>query len=73
MICNVYGLIIGILFGILMTTIIKEEPRVIVKYPTPDNKKITYVDKTGNCYQYQPNKINCPNDTSLIHKIPVNN
>lgn len=73
MICNLYGFIIGLLFGICLMTILSDEPTVVIKYPTPFNtKNITYVDKTGNCYQYRANNVVCPTDNSLIHKLPVN-
>ncbi len=71
---NFYGLIIGFLFGICLMTIIKEDPEVVIKYPTPFNtKNVSYIDKSGNCYQYKANEINCPNDKSKIHTLPITN
>ena len=72
MFCDLYGLSIGFLIGICLMTIITEEPEVVIKYPTPYNSKnLTYVDKTGNCYQYTANKMVCPSDNSIIKEIPV--
>jgi len=69
-----YGLLIGFLVGVCLMTIISEEPEIVVKYPTPYNtKNITYVDNTGNCYQYKANKIVCPTDNKVIKELPVNN
>ena len=69
---NFYGILIGFLVGICLMTIIKEEPEIVVKYPTPYNtKNITYVDKVGNCYQYKENQIVCPTDNKVIKELPV--
>ena len=61
--------VFGFLIGIILVTLIAEQPIIVVKYPTPYNtKKITYVDHVGNCYQYQANKVVCPVDNKLIHE-----
>jgi len=70
--CNFYGLLIGFLSGVCLMIIITEEPEIVVKYPTPYNtKNITYVDKAGNCYQYDANKIVCPTDNKVIKTLPI--
>jgi hypothetical protein len=71
--CDFLGLFIGFLVGVCLMTIISEEPEVVVKYPTPYNTKaITYVDDTGNCYQYKANKMVCPTNNEVIKELPVN-
>lgn len=70
--CDIYSLVFGFLIGLLLMSVVKEEPTVVVKYPTPFNTTgITYVDNAGQCYQYQANKLVCPVDNSLVEKIPV--
>ena len=74
MICDIYGLLIGFLIGISIMTLITDKPEIVVKYPTPYNtKNITYVDNTGNCYQYKANEIVCPIDNTIIKDLPINN
>lgn len=69
---NFYGILMGFLVGICLMTVVKEEPEIVVKYPTPYNtKNITYVDNVGNCYQYKANKIVCPTDNKVIKELPV--
>jgi hypothetical protein len=70
---NFYSLFIGFLVGALVMTTVADKPEVVIKHPTPYNtSKITYVDKTGTCYQYKADKIICPTDNSEISEIPVN-
>ena len=46
-------------------------PKVVYKYPTPDNKdKIIFKDKSS-CYKYETTQVTCPKDMDLIHNIPV--
>ena len=69
---NIYSLLTGFLLGLLLMSVVKEEPTVVIKYPTPYNTTgITYVDKAGQCYQYQSDKVVCPVDNSVIEEIPV--
>ena len=69
---DLYGFLIGFLIGVCLMTIISEEPKIVVKYPTPYNtKNITYVDDSGNCYQYNANKIVCPTNNEVIKEFPI--
>lgn len=58
-----------IAFGIgLFITYITTPPRkVVIKWPTPENAgKIIYKDQTENCYKYEANEVQCPDDKSKI-------
>ena len=72
--CNIYGLLLGFLVGVCITTIISEEPNIVIKYPTPHNiKETTYINEAGNCYKYEANKIKCPKDKRKINDLPIQN
>ena len=44
------------------------------KYPTPENANSTiYKDKSDNCYKYEVDEVDCPNDKSKIKEQPINN
>ena len=61
------SLLIGLIFIYL-----KDSKKKIKVYPTLSNiNNIEYKDKADNCYEYELEKINCPNDESKINKIPV--
>ena len=70
--CNVYSLVAGFLVGLLLMSVITEDPEIVIKYPTPYNSTgVTYVDNAGQCYQYQSNKVVCPSDNRVISEIPL--
>jgi len=71
---NVPLFIISLSLGLFVAYITAPSPEVIYVYPTPDNvDKILYKDHSGTCYKLDVNEINCPNDSSKIHTIPIQN
>ncbi len=47
---------------------------VIHVYPTPDNAdKVLYRDKAGVCFRFDPVDTQCPENSSLIKNIPMQN
>lgn len=63
---------ISLAIGIFLTYLFVPQPKIIYKYPTPDNsKEITYKDKANNCYKYKTSKVSCPLDKSKIFNIPI--
>jgi hypothetical protein len=45
---------------------------VIYVYPTPDNQnKILYKDKTDNCFKFNAEEVDCPDDKTKIKNIPI--
>ena len=60
-------LIIALGVGILLNYISTPPPKIVIKYPTPDNShKIIYKDSAETCYKYKPKEVQCPKDTGKI-------
>tara|TARA_B100001250_G_C19388651_1_gene609512 strand:+ start:98 stop:334 length:237 start_codon:yes stop_codon:yes gene_type:complete len=54
---------IGMFFVYLSTP----KPKVIFKYPTPENSgKIIYKDTADICYKYKATEVDCPKDSKNI-------
>jgi len=46
--------------------------KTIYIYPSPENvDKILFKDKAENCFYFEETSVKCPNDVSLISKIPI--
>jgi hypothetical protein len=46
--------------------------KTIYIYPTPENiNKVLFKDKADNCFYFEETEVDCPNDESLISKIPI--
>lgn len=64
----IIGFIIGISYIYQKAPIIEEK----VVFPTPYNSgKLTYKNNNGDCFQYIAEKIDCPEDTTLIKQHSV--
>ena len=61
---------LSFVFGLFMCYIIHPNPRIIIKYPTPDGDAI-YVDDSEACYKYISEEVECPKDKNLIKEIPI--
>ena len=49
------------------TKMLEEGTHVIYVYPTPDNQnKILYKDKTDNCFKFNAEEVECPDDKTKI-------
>ena len=60
---------ISLCVGLFFCYILTPEPRVVIKFPTPDNSNdVIYIDNVNNCYKYKANIVNCPNDLNKISK-----
>jgi hypothetical protein len=63
---------IALFIGFLLTYSFTPPPKIVYKYPTPDNKdKLVYKDDVNNCYKYKTTNVKCPKDEREIHEIPV--
>jgi hypothetical protein len=70
---NPLAFIIAFAIGIFMCYITMPEKEIIFKHPTPENAgSIIYHDNENNCFKYIAEEVNCPSDSSLITKTPVN-
>ena len=71
---KLYVFLVSFAIGIFFVYIYGTDMTPIYIYPTPENvDKIIFKDKADNCFQYQQNEVECPNDDSLISDIPVQN
>lgn len=67
-----FAFLVSLGIGIFVTYVIRREPRIIIKYPTPENAgKITYVDDAGVCYRYKATEVECPKDKGKVKKIKI--
>lgn len=63
---------IAFFIGMLITYVTAPIPKVIIKYPTPENAgKIIYRDNADVCYKYKAKEVNCPLDKSKIRDIEL--
>ena len=64
----IFSLSIGLFFAYITSPPLD----VILVYPNPDNEdKLLYKDKSGMCHRFTSKEVECPSDTSLIRKYPV--
>ena len=64
--------LLSLALGILFVYLFQPELNVIYVYPTPDNQnKILYKDKTDNCFTFNTEEVECPDDTTKIKNIPI--
>ena len=71
---NINPLVFLIAFGIgmLCVYVMHCEPKVIIKYPTPDNVDSTiYTDDNDNCYKYKAEEVKCPANPNEINHHPL--
>ena len=63
---------IALFIGFLLTYTFTPPPKIVYKYPTPDNKEdLVFKDKVNNCYKYTTTKVSCPINKKNIHTIPI--
>jgi len=64
--------LISLCIVIFFVYIITPPPKVIVKYPTPENSgRIVYKDEAHNCFKIISKEVNCPKNKKDIKSIPV--
>lgn len=62
--------IVALGIGIFIAYILNPAPKIVHKYPTPDNSKnITYVDDESVCYKYESQEVSPPDDLSQVHTL----
>ena len=58
--------------GMLIVYSMTPKPKIIIKYPTPQNAgKIIYKDKSGVCYKYLAKEVKCPRNTKQIKMFDI--
>lgn len=64
--------IIALSIGLFYTYIVDTPKQVIVLYPTPDNiKEYQYKDKSDNCYTYDLNEVECPDNENKYQTVKI--
>ena len=64
--------LISFSIGLFFIYILGPEMKTIYIYPSPENvDKILFKDKADNCFYFEETSVKCPNDESLISKIPI--
>jgi|TARA_R110002072_G_scaffold293386_2_gene462698 hypothetical protein len=64
--------ILSLILGLLFIYLSESEKEVVYVYPTPYNlDKVEYKDSVGNCFDFSADKLKCPDDNTLIKKIPI--
>ena len=58
---------ISLCIGIFLTYISTSPPKIVIKYPTPDNvDKNIYQDSADMCYKYEAKEVECPDNKDEI-------
>ena len=64
--------LIGFVVGIVGILIWKPKPRVILKYPHPNNvEQMTYKDPNGVCYTYKAKEVQCDSNEATLKPYPL--
>ncbi len=64
--------LISFAIGLFFVYVLGPEMKTVFIYPSPENiNKVLFKDKADNCFSFREEIVNCPKDTSLISKIPM--
>ena len=64
--------IVALSIGLFYTYVTDDYKKVIVLYPTPENiKEYQYKDKTDNCYTYDLNEVDCPDNEDKYQTVKI--
>lgn len=64
--------IISFLIGLFFIYILGPENKKIYVYPTPESvNKILFKDKADNCFYFEEETIECPENEEFITSIPI--
>jgi hypothetical protein len=64
--------LISLAIGLFFVYILGPDIKTIYIYPSPENiNKILFKDKADNCFELQQQEVECPENESLIQKIPI--
>ena len=55
-----------------LTYILSPENKIVYVYPSPENiDKVLFMDKADNCFAFEQEEVECPQDKSLLGNIPI--
>ena len=64
---NPLAFFIALFVGIFIVYLSVPEPKIIIKYPNPDNvDKNIYKDHSDTCYKYKANEVDCSNHKDVV-------
>jgi hypothetical protein len=64
--------IISFAIGLFYSYVCEPDKKIVYIYPSPENcNEIIYKDQANNCFNYNEIEVECPNNTSLLSKIPI--
>lgn len=64
--------IVSLAIGLFFVYVLGPEKKTIYVYPNPENvDKILFRDKANNCFSLKPEEVECPSDSSLLAKLPI--
>ena len=64
--------LVSFAIGLFFTYILGPETKTIYIYPSPENiNKVLFKDKADNCFTFEEEVIECPQDISKISTIPI--
>ena len=61
---------LSFIVGLFMCYITHPQPKIVIKYPTPDGEDI-FIDDSNSCYKYISEEVECPKDKNLINEAPI--
>lgn len=63
---------ISFIVGLFFVYLWGPEIKTIYIYPSPENvEKILFKDKANNCFYFEEETVDCPKNSDLISKFPI--
>ena len=64
--------LVSFAIGLFFVYVLGPEMQKIYIYPSPETvNKVLFKDKANNCFHFQEEAVDCPNDISKISSIPI--
>jgi hypothetical protein len=72
MLFNPAVFLIGLSAGIFLVCMMRPEPKVVLRYPTPENVgNTTYRDGNAVCYKYTSEEVSCDAEKAKVREYPI--